>query len=126
MGLSGISDVKLDPISGKWKLWGAVNNTEPSVGCADTYTPSSGKSIAYVDLGNYAKTTIWPSRNTYGRSSPLAHYVLAPACNCLREFIFYTSTDYACYDVPQWHTTGNPFWGFEITVRRRLDGPPDQ
>jgi hypothetical protein len=119
--LNAISDVKFDPIKSIWNLlseeWFTPDAMTP--GCTDS-TPTIGSRLVKVNLATYAKETFWPSKNESGRTHPLAHYVFAPACNCLREFIFYSSTDYACYNLS---TTGR---AHEVVVRRRLDGAPSQ
>lgn len=118
--LSGISDVKFNPINSTWNVWGDetfdTNSTTP--GCEDSGSATKGSRLVQVNLATYSRTTFWPSRNFSGRRHPLGHYVFSSACNCLREFIFYSSTDYQCYNstVP----------GGEIVVRRRLDGAPNQ
>ncbi len=126
-GMGDYSDVKYDPLAATWKLWGSEPDTTVTTGCADSFTPTSGARLAYANLASapYVKTTLWPSRNGFGRTSPIAHYVYSPACNCTREFIFYSSTDYACYNVPAWQTAYSPFLGYEVLVRRTLDGPPN-
>ncbi|HEV7667240.1 MAG TPA: hypothetical protein VGS22_01870 [Thermoanaerobaculia bacterium] len=125
--MADYSDVKYDPLAATWKLWGSEEDLTSTGGCADSFTPSKGSHLAYANLASptYAKTALWGSRNAFGRGNPIAHYVHSAACNCTREFIFYSSTDYACYNVPAWQGGYSPFLGFEVLVRRTLDGPPN-
>jgi hypothetical protein len=118
---NGMSDIKYNPIDSTWNVWTQEGFTTSSTtpGCEDS-DPTKGSRLVYVNLANYAKTVLWPSRNGSGRTNPLAHYVLDPSCGCLREFIFYTSTDSMCYNQ---HRTDR---GHEVVVRRRIDGAPNQ
>ena len=92
--------------------------------------PEFGTSLAYARIpdggGVYPVMEFWPSRNSFGRKAAHAHYVYAPFCPCMREFIFYSSADWACYNDDLYNTTSNPLWGYEVMVRRWLDGPPAQ
>lgn len=121
LGVFSLSDVKFNPINSTWNVWTDetifTNATTP--GCEDS-SPTLGSRLVSVNLATYAKTPFWPSRNQGGRRHALAHYVFAPACNCLREFIFYSSVDYACYNL---QTSER---GSEVLVRRWLDGAPNQ
>lgn len=121
-----ITDLKFSPVVSRWRIWGAAANSESVVGC-DDQTPG-GASLAFIDLHDNSRIDFWGSQNVLGRFTSLAHYVFSGACNCMREFIFYTSVDQACYNHPQWHQyTGIERWrGMETAVRRWLDGPPDQ
>lgn len=127
LGIYSMSDVKFNPINSTWNVWTEEyipTDDATMPGCADPFSPGQGSRLAFVNLTTYAKTFFWTSRNSSGRTSPLAHYVFAPACNCLREFIFYSSTDYVCYKMPaEWAQLPR---GEEVVVRRTLDGPPNQ
>jgi hypothetical protein len=83
-----------------------------------------GSRLVSVNLTTYAKLTFWPSRNEFGRNNPIAHYVYSPTCNCIREFYFYTSSDWVCYNDSTRYDGG--LRGWEIVVRRWLDGAPNQ
>jgi hypothetical protein len=133
LNVSSISDIKFNPINSTWNLWTdewfPVDSTTP--GCEHTElnpnsksNPNFGARLVRVNLSSYGKTTFWPSRNEVGRNNALAHYVFAPACNCLREFIFYTSTDHVCYNYPSRYD--GSLRGWEVVVRRWLDGAPSQ
>jgi len=128
-GMGDYSDVKFDPLTSTWKLWGSEVESVTTTGCNDDkFTPTSGSRLAYVNLATYAKTTLWGTVNGSGRMAPIAHYVFSSACNCQREFIFYSSTDYVCYNVPRWNDKNAPTpfsRGLEVVVRRTLDGPPN-
>jgi len=124
-GLGGsfdISDLRLDPLVGKWKLWGAEFTSGATAGCDDGQT--GDQQLVYVQLDTLQRTALWPSRNALGRMTAMAHYAFAPACNCTREFILYSSTDRACFDYFSHWSTISRWWGFEVLIRRRLDGPP--
>lgn len=119
------SDIKYDPIALTWKLWAGEGDSTATNGCANTIQPQ-GSHFAYFDLATAAKTTLWPTVNGSGRGTPSVFYAFSSACNCLREFIFYTSTDYACYNVlTQWENRSASNNGREVVVRRTLDGPPN-
>ncbi len=120
------SAVKYSPLTSSWRLWGSQSVANPTSGCEEVYQTERGSSLAYADLSGGPMVEFWASLNSFGRTAPHPHYVYAPACNCSREFIFYTSTDWACYNDPRYNTSGNPFIGWEVTVRRWLDGPPSQ
>jgi hypothetical protein len=122
LGVFSLSDIKFNPINSTWNVWTdeTILTDATTPGCADPESPTTGSRLVSVNLTTYAKTAFWPSQNIGGRRHALAHYVLAPACNCLREFIFYSSGDYACY-----HLNASS-QGSEVLVRRRLDGPPNQ
>ncbi|HVG07149.1 MAG TPA: hypothetical protein VNM67_05545 [Thermoanaerobaculia bacterium] len=127
IGLNSISDVKFNPINSTWNAWTdeSIPTDATTAGCEDSFSPGRGRRLAFVNLATYVKTTFWPSRNESGRGNPIGHYVFSPTCNCLREFVFYSSTDYACYTLPAWQTSFTSL-GSEVVVRRWLDGAPSQ
>jgi hypothetical protein len=124
--MAGYADVKFNPITSKWRIWGSRRlNSPPASGCADSHS-TYGAALSFADISGGSVVEFWPTQNGFGRSSAHAHYVFAPACSCTREFIFYSSTDWACYNDPKYNTSSNPLIGFEVAVRRWLDGPPAQ
>lgn len=122
LGVYSLSDIKYNPITSTWNVWTdeTFSTTATTPGCEDPSTTATGSRLAFINLMTYAKTVFWPSRNDGGRRNALAHYVFSPACNCMREFIFYSSTDHPCYN---FQTSDR---GSEILVRRWLDGAPNQ
>lgn len=127
LGIYSLNDVKFNPIHSTWNAWTEeIINTDASTpGCEDPFSDGWGTRLVFVNLATYAKTAFWPSRNGSGRITPVAHYVFSPSCNCLRQFIFYTTTDYPCYNLPKWQKAFGPL-GSEVVVRRYLDGAPNQ
>jgi hypothetical protein len=120
-----------------WYVWGSNTNTESSVGCDEgAYDPGLdsngngtplGGGFTRIALDSLSRLDLWNSQNFYGRRAPIVHQVHAPACNCMREFVFYTSSDRACYaENAAWHSRGTALYGSEVLVRRLLDGPPAQ